>query len=721
MAEDKKITLSFDGFDDTNDGTIMFEGPIAINRTVNTVNDLYSINLSDFEENSSVVVFVKNVNSAKQGETNYRGAFYRYNWSLGGWQQIVLGNHSHSNIQILDQLGTINTDGLSEGKRYTLTIEKVKDENGELTTDYKIGWENENLLPEVPEDVKGKDLYLSVDKDGNFTWGNSFVPAQTFKVLKKELTVEDLVSNKEVYLSKQIVQDNNLLLNYDLGDEVLVFDSGSLLTNTEVIKNEDGSITVKILDIDNDKYVFEENEVLTLMVIRNGISGIIDTIKEEYFTKKEVIDLVTKGVINLDNYITKGDLQKYAAYINHRHSEYIKRDEYDLFDARYSDYNHTHAEYTTRAQVISILIDAAGLDGEVDTNKLLEDLSNSFKDEIENIKNTIITEDQVQFYINNLKEEFQDAQHIFIVDHDGNKSPLDEYLQRINQQFEKLDNLDTDIVLTSREFEVNNEIGGYHVGEKISKHIPLSQVIHKLFNKVIPAEVVKPEFKYSITQSTNELGAQTTIKIKPEFIQNDAGELIDIQLKINNGTTRVIGNNEIFETTLELIPSEKIEDSYLCYNIELTARYGQGEEVTDNMGMNPTFIAAGEISYTIDIMAEPKYYFGSVDNVPDLDTDLFNIIHTKLNAYETKDIDLIIPKDKQARTIIFVSPVERKQINKIINLNQYADMFNDFDRETHTIKDKSNTLDIEYNVYYYKLSQKAKSDLSFRIGFEGGE
>ena len=98
-----KITMTFTGYDDNDDGFVSFEGPIAISAQVDTVDDLLTLDVSGWDKTDPLVVFVKNVN-ADIGKIPYRGSFFRYDFDRSSWQQIVLGSHSHNNMDLLNQL-----------------------------------------------------------------------------------------------------------------------------------------------------------------------------------------------------------------------------------------------------------------------------------------------------------------------------------------------------------------------------------------------------------------------------------------------------------------------------------------------------------------------------------------------------------------------------------------------------------------------------------------
>ena len=115
-----QITMSFTGYDDNDDNVISFEGPIYVSAQVDNVSDLLTLDISTWNKEDPLVVFVKNVNS-EAGETAHRGSFFKYDFDTSGWLQIMLGSHSHSNMELLNQLGAYSSSNSSTENHSVLT------------------------------------------------------------------------------------------------------------------------------------------------------------------------------------------------------------------------------------------------------------------------------------------------------------------------------------------------------------------------------------------------------------------------------------------------------------------------------------------------------------------------------------------------------------------------------------------------------------------------
>ena len=741
MPDDKnKVTISFGGYDDTQDQTIMFEGPIQVQKTVDNINLLYTVDVSQYEQGSSLIVFVKNINdpeAATKGKIPYRGAFYKYNWDKSGWEYIVVGNHSHANMNILDQLGTINTDSMQIGEKKLISIEKIDpdQDNNIRTEDYKITFDDVKTLPDVPSDVKGKDLYLTADKNGNFEWTNSFVPAQTFKMFKVEITDDILISETEILIPQKILDEDNVYFNPELNDELLIFDSG-VLVNTISYKEETSGIHVTI---QKDNNTFQLNEILTVLVIRNGIAGLLDTIKNQYITKAEAIELLTNGTIKLNDYITKDDLKKYAAQIDHTHSQYLRKGEYDIFDYRYADFQHTHSQYTTREQVLSIIADAAGETGEIDTDQIIETIVTSLENKIQELNQNYYSKTQIDSLIESAKQEVSNSDAIEVT---FNGQTLTDYLKYLDSKQNEILHVDADTVELEAD-TVNlgegESLGGYNNNEKIEKGTTLTQFIHTLITREKVPTLTEPELSIEYYLTNNDAGSLSNLIFTLYFVQNDAGTLNKLILYIYNSEDESslyreeeLINNE--QTEITNLPMNAFNDKNMCYHVILKASYDNGPEKISNKDI-PYQIKAGEIVKEFYLYNTRKLYCGTlpreinededltVDDLYDAVTSSTNIFKFEITENNYKDnLTLSFYPESKGQTIIFAMPTSSKyKINKIIFVAQQFDMFNDFSHLQSNIPDVNdqinNNINNLYDIYYYSLTQPIISGMNFILQF----
>ena len=150
----------------TEDGsdTLLMSGPIDVFATADYLEELNSEeNLAIFEEaleTQSVIVYVKNVTKPEE-EVYTRGAYFRLNgvfttsegYKTPEWQEILLGTHSHHNINILEEISSLDYYDENFPKEGKMLIAKP---NGEFELQEIQSFDNSLLLPELPESVKSE-------------------------------------------------------------------------------------------------------------------------------------------------------------------------------------------------------------------------------------------------------------------------------------------------------------------------------------------------------------------------------------------------------------------------------------------------------------------------------------------------------------------------------------------------------------------------------------
>jgi molybdopterin converting factor small subunit len=742
MADESKVSITFGGYDDTGDGAINFEAPLRVVQSVDSVDALGLIDISRYEEGEPIAAYVKNVNDAEKGTIPYRGSFYRYNWESGGWEQVVLGNHSHANMELLDQLGAIDTDSMEIGEKKVLTIEKI-DPDGDgnrITTDYRLSYEDQKGLPEVPADSDVKPQYLTAE-NGKVKWASSFLPAQTFKLVKVEVTESNRENDKTLILDREFIQDNSISYRKSLGDEIMIFDNGDLVPDMAIEAKEDSHLDLSEIRMtmpDLSSHTFDLGETITVLIIRSGVAGVMDTIADQYMTKAEAIGLLSNGAINLNQYITKSDLRKYAATAAHTHSGYLRKDEYDAFDYRYADYQHTHSEYMTRAQVLAILAEAAGADGEVDIDKTIETIVEDFQDQVADLKSDYYDRKQIIELIDSTKKEMADSDSIEVT---INGQSLTEYLRNLADRQADVEHIDADAVELEAD-KVNlgegETVGGYSDGDAISKGTTLTEFVHRLITREKIPSLDGPEFSVDVSQDSFVPGVMSTISITPHFRQNDAGRLESIQAMIyGDDIDSPIASIELAndEKTTQSLMMGAINGTGLCARIMVTAKYADGDDKISNVGKSYR-IEGGSVSAEDTISCRIPFYIGSFVDDSDIDTDsMYERTETFGSSSGTHEIFQIFLTDEEidegyrttirvenlARQIVFAIPKSMGvKLKSLTFENQGFDMIDDFDEDDMGLKDATGSVSAEigdYSVYHYKLAQTAQSDLAFTLRF----
>jgi hypothetical protein len=78
-------------------------------------------NEADMAAMPNVTVKVKNVTDA-QNSQDYRGAYFRYNYLTGSWEEVMLGTHSHENKDVLDKITSGDIGSWEDLSQYPSTI-----------------------------------------------------------------------------------------------------------------------------------------------------------------------------------------------------------------------------------------------------------------------------------------------------------------------------------------------------------------------------------------------------------------------------------------------------------------------------------------------------------------------------------------------------------------------------------------------------------------------
>ncbi len=449
--ENKKVTMRFestvtDNYNEKDD--LIFKSPTHTDVYYKTKEDMESV----LDVEVGTTAYVENV--LDENLSQKRGAHFVY--TPNGWKESLLGTHNHENKEILDQLGDICIENLPKGSKKLLTIEQADDVND--NNSFKVKWnEYPDILPEVPSNLKNSTVYLTLE-NGEYVWKEQIIPTQTFQY-RRTLLEEP---------SRTVLFDN-VTFNQADGDEVLLFDGGMMVTDSYTYSNptiED----VPYSQFTFDNAIFDAGDTITMLVIKNGVKGFMDTIANEYMSKSDVIDLVSKGTITLKDFAKLSSLEGKANLV-HSHSNYSKVGH--NHDDLYATYHHVHSEYISGAQVYATIGDILStfLNSDVeitqdDINNLYLEAINKLRDELEGILSEVIDSTYVDNKFNQLMEMLN-ADDVTII-HNGDPIPLSTYLSLLS---EKIDNvkLDTDSVTTTSDIQVSGliEQGSYVDGDVI--------------------------------------------------------------------------------------------------------------------------------------------------------------------------------------------------------------------------------------------------------------
>lgn len=194
--------------------------------------------------------------------------------------------------------------------------------------------------PKLPQ------LFLSTDENGNIVWTNKFAPAQRFFSAQIVLHKEDLTVDGDI-----TVDFPNAYFSPFEDFPILIINDGFAF-NEKVEALSDNSVRCTISK--DNRYLDDSTDnIITLIIIKSGSgSSLADELADKYISREEAARILSKGKLDLKDYLTADDADRRYAGRYHSHSQYsIKGHNHD---ERYADYHHTHPELLLAlAQILS--------------------------------------------------------------------------------------------------------------------------------------------------------------------------------------------------------------------------------------------------------------------------------------------------------------------------------------------------------------------------------
>jgi hypothetical protein len=176
-----------------------------------------------------------------------------------------------------------------------------------------------------------------------------------------QLVWTDKISNAVAFVKKEhIVESDSTTVDFDIvlsyDNEGIMSDSLLLFKNSLYISNftyeYDINANILTISLPNEE-IFNTDDALNLIVIRNTSAEMLTKLSDEYVSKKEAIEILSNGTISLSDYVKREELLKYSLR-NHIHTRYAAKDH--SHRGVYADYYHNHdGLYMTRDEVNSIL------------------------------------------------------------------------------------------------------------------------------------------------------------------------------------------------------------------------------------------------------------------------------------------------------------------------------------------------------------------------------
>jgi len=686
----------------------------------------------------SLVYYIRKVTeSVAPGivDLKFRGAYFSYRELTDSWQEILLGTHTHVNKDFLDRLGAVDIDGPVGTKKF-FTLEVKDTDDSEATYEYDLNWEdfpNIKGLPETPEGER--DLYLGYDEDGNPEWKNDFIAAQTFQLKTKQVTSSSISVTFE-----DVLFDSTL-------DEVLVLAGKFFVYNRTVSYNAETKVLTVNLVSDEDSSTeveaFEAGETISVLIIRNGASAILDSLAKDYITKAEAVTLLSGGSVNLNDYAKKTDLRNYAKKY-HTHSQFARAD-HD-HDYRYAMFNHTHDNYLTRQAALSLIEKVIGNHPDILTNLqaisdyLVENspelVTLATKTDLEDIQNQIDIINstfgtRVQTFLNSEATVQSERVITNFADENGDAKNLDQVLTELRADLDDdYGNIHIEEVFLKEEIPVilgeDEYQGNYEDGDVISEASNLTEVLTNLFQRrIIPTyQAGELQVEFDAPQLI-EVGETIEVDVEAQFVRRDSG---------------LLNRYEIFKT-IGSNPEQKIESFTSIQNVSVDVAaadqptilrvegsYETGLPKYDNIDTYfnrtssqyevPGKILAGDTNITVySVSGRRALFHGGYTEELDLeDSEISSTIRNNfekaiLASYTNFEIESIISEESEY--ILFAMPNSEGSLSKILYKDQgNINIIDKFSTAQVSISGANGSTPIFYKVYYYKLPIKTINEMS---------
>jgi len=184
-------------------------------------------------------------------------------------------------------------------------------------------------------------------------------------------------------------------------DSILLFKNNLYVNNFTYDYNEGAKILTISLSGED---IFNEGDMLTLLLIRNTSAEMLSKLSDQYVSKKEAIEILSNGTIDLKDYVKKESLAKYSLK-NHMHARYTSKDH--SHTGIYADYYHNHdGLYMTRDNINELLGNILSINPE------LVNLISSIAGDLETLNQTFVSKLLYDDYVSLTNQRINDLESI---------------------------------------------------------------------------------------------------------------------------------------------------------------------------------------------------------------------------------------------------------------------------------------------------------------------
>jgi hypothetical protein len=507
-----------------------------------------------------------------------------------------------------------------------------------------------------------------------------------------------------------------------IGDELLLFDGRDFISDFSA-SEADGSLTVTLPDGSGD--TFDEGETVTALVIRSGIQGLLDTISREYITKQDFLKMMSNGSIDLNTYLTKADAKKTYALRQHTHSQFAAASH--SHDGVYADYNHTHPEYMTKAEIQALLLKTNG-ESASDVQTQLEALVESMEAAV---KADLKTYDKAEIdgKLSAINAKFTTGS--IADDRDSSGKTLTDSLNDIEKEITDASLVTaSEVLMPTVGVRLNSPLGGYQNGDTISGNPDapdtVAKVIAKLFSEPKREAIVQPEVTCEVSVANDEIGAGiVNVVVTPKFAQNSAGALKAFHISQTFPETSVSYLDKTAGGSWTLV-ANIAKGKSLAFTV--TADY-EANIKTDQVTGESYGIQAGTVSFSGEVDGVRKMFAGYVylpHGEEFLAKDVRNAKHLDLpKADETVRIELVDTESDASkdRYIVIAYPLNTDVGDALSSVRmpvqgfEIKDVFTEIDDQVVPGADGQDGTGDSYVIYRYKLDQPIGESLTLDLTF----
>jgi hypothetical protein len=487
-------------------------------------------------------------------------------------------------------------------------------------------------------------------------------------------------------------------------------------------------------DVVGEVEAFEPGETVTMFIIRNGASAVLDTLAADYLTKAEAVDILSGGGVNLKDYINKSEIRGYAKKY-HTHSQFARVD-HD-HDYRYAMFNHTHSNYLTRTAAYSLIEEVLAVHPDIVTK--LQEISNyitnianeptvlatlatktdvaelqAFIDDINNVENT--TPGSFGSRLNSLlsTRKYESTQiDTEFVDESGQKKDLNEVLTELRNDLNAdYGNINANEVILEEDIIVELGVGGSVGGLNTADTLSTGQTLTSIVKKLVRREI-KPNYtKGFLTVATDapqliEVGASFDLTIDSVFTRLNSGLLTRYYIDVED--LNVVNETAISEQMIQITVDED------PLKISVYADYAQGDILPNNFGEpipEGRILAGTTEKVEISIVGKRALFVGGSNIEPTINSaGVRSFTKTLLSSYENLDLTVSIPVN--SKYILFAIPTSTSDIKEIVYREQGIDILDLFTiNENIAVNGNGLVSAAMYNVYVYEMGSYTPSKMT---------